>query len=348
MPQLGKERNEFMEKVVYSSLGRSSSSVIVGPGKGLDNGVISLGEGRVMILTVDPVSAIPAFGMRLSAWLSVHLIASDYTAAGVDPDFVIFSYNFPPSMNAASREEYVRAIGDACNEIGITIAGGHTGSYPGGEFTVIGAGMMFGLARRDGYVAPSMARAGDTVLMTKHAAIEATGSLALTVRSYLEGRLGKRIVKRAGEMLRLCSTVRDAQTAKLVGLRKGITSMHDATEGGVLGALDEMASAAGKAFRVTETAIPVSKEAKAVCDEFELDPLRTMGEGALLITCRPQAVHGLLQRMKVAQIPVSEIGKVEKGRGLLVEHEGGKVTKYRPGPDRYWMAYKLAARRRLK
>ena len=337
-----------MDAVVYRSLGRATKRLKVGPGKGLDNGVISLGKGRVMIVTVDPVSAIPRFGMKLSGRLSVHLIASDLTSSGVDPEFAIFSYNFPPAMGPLEREEYVRAVGAECRKLGVAIAAGHTGTYPGGGYTVIGSGTMIGFAKEGSYLTPAMAGAGDRVLMTKHAAIEAAASLALSFPEYVEREVGAAMARRARSLIDLCTTVEDARGARRAGLGgRGVTSMHDATEGGVLGALGEMAGASRKAFVVDAAQIPVSREAGAVCGAFRLDPLATMGEGALLLTCRPEGVEGVRRALEKSGVPVSEIGAVERGEGLTVTR-GGKPRRFAPGQDRYWAAYGDATRKGLR
>lgn len=337
-----------MERVVYDALGRPSRSVVVGPGVGLDNGVVSIGKGRVMVVTVDPVSAIPAIGMKLSAWLSVHLVASDLATSGVDPKLAVFSYNFPPAMAPSEREVYVRSIGAECGRLGISIVAGHTGTYPGGGFTVIGSGTMLGFAAPGGYVTPSMAQIGDAVLMTKSAAIEATASLALSFPRFVEGRVGRRLAARARALVRACSTVSDARAARKPGIgRRGVTSMHDATEGGVLGALGEMAAASGKQFAVDARMIPVSAEASAVCSAFGLDPLSTMGEGAMLITCRPGTVGAVARALASEGIDVRQVGDVKKGTGLRVTDGPGKARCYAPEKDRYWSAYEESAGRGL-
>jgi len=338
----GKEGPRFMG-AVYASLGRPSRRVDVGPGWGLDNAVVSVGQGRVMIVTVDPVSVIPEFGIKLSGWLSVHLIASDYTASGVDPEFATFSYNFPPEMSGPEKESFIRAVGSECEKLGVAIVGGNTGSYPGAGFTVIGTGSMFGLADDSGYVAPSMARAGDAVLMTKHAAIEATGWLALSFRGFLEGKVGAGTAARARGLIRSCSTVEDARVARKAGVgSEAVTSMHDATEGGVLGALEEMAIASRHAFEVEPGRIPVPRTTAEVCAAFGLDPLTTMGEGALLLTCRRAVVPELARLMSRAQIPITEIGRVRRGEGLHLLGSGRRSKRFVRGPDAYWGAYARA------
>ena len=336
-----------MEDVVYRSLGSPSKNLKAGPRRGLDNAILSAGRGRVMVITVDPISAIPAFGTKLSARLSVHLIASDYTSAGVDPQFATFAYNFPAEMNLGERAQFVRNVGSECGKLGVSIVGGHTGSYPGGGYTVIGAGSMFGFVKEGGYVTPAMAKPGNAIMITKHAAIEAAGSLALCFPEFVENKLGPSLTKKARRMIRLCSTVEDSRRARTVGLgRGGITSMHDATEGGVLGALEEMSAASGTRFEVEPEEIPVSAEASGVCAAFGLDPLRTMGEGALLVTCDQGVAGELDRRMYREGLPITLIGKVVAGSGLVVR-KAGTARRFRPSPDRYWQAYDEAVRHRL-
>ena len=75
--QQGKVPREFLESVVFANLGAKRSSFLVEPGHGLDNAVISLGGKKVLVVTSDPLSVIPSVGLKESAWLSVHLLASD-------------------------------------------------------------------------------------------------------------------------------------------------------------------------------------------------------------------------------------------------------------------------------
>jgi hydrogenase expression/formation protein HypE len=345
----GKLAAELMRKAVYPNLGRRSRRVKTGPAVGLDNAVVSAGRGRVMILTVDPMSAIPAFGMELSARLSVGLIASDYTTSGVMPQYAAFSYNFPRAMTETQVVEYLEAVGSECGRLGVSIVGGHTGGYPGGAFTVIGAGWMSGFHAEGEYVTPAMARAGDLVYMTKSAALEATASLALSFPGFAVERLGRRGASSAKKMAELCSTVEDARAAAGAGLgRTGVTSMHDATEGGVLGGLSELAEASGSAVTADLEEIPVTREARVLCEAFGIDPLATMGEGALLVTCRPGASPRLEGRMRRSGIGARRIGRLAEGRGLWVSEGGAGPRRYSPRPDGYWASYARAIRSGMK
>lgn len=335
----GKLDSRTMKRVVYQSLGSTSGMVVSGPGRGLDNAVLSIGGDRRMLVTSDPVSVIPAVGMRESARLSVQLIASDYTTSGLGPEFATFTYNMPQSMRATEVEEYLRAVGDECRRLGVAVVAGHTGSYPGAGFTVVGGGTMFGFCREGGYVDPTMARPGDIVLMTKGAAIEAAAMLAHSFPRHLERVVGREALKHAKSMIGNCSTVKDALTASSVGLGPGsVTSMHDATEGGIIGGLSEMAEASRKAFFVEKERVHVPAESTRICGAFGIDPLSTVSEGALLITCNPRRVEELKHRLRRSGVPAFEIGIVRSGRGLWVS-SGGRVRKAKPTLDRYWSVY---------
>jgi len=94
-------------------------------------------------------------------------------------------------------------------------------------------------------------------------------------------------MRRARLMLAHVSVVADCRAALLVGVRdRGVAAMHDATEGGVLGGLVELARACRHDLRVTRSAIPVCDEARAACALFGIDPYWTLSEGTLIVLAR--------------------------------------------------------------
>jgi len=124
--------------------------------------------------------------------------------------------------------------------------------------------------------------------------------------------------------------------------------MHDATEGGVLGGLEEMAYASETAFHVGEGRISVSEEVGAVCGAFGLDPLESLSEGTLLVTCNPDVLDDVKGEFAGSGIPIQEIGSVEDGAGLWVTKGGGRPKRIKPGVDRYWAVYRNALVARLR
>jgi len=345
----GKLDRQTMARVVFPSTGRPSRRVLLGPGRGLDNAVVSVGGARRMLMTTDPVSIVPSLGMKASAWLSVHLIASDYTTSGLKPEFATFTYNLPRELRLSDAEDYLRSVGRECARLGVTVVAGHTGSYPGGGFTVVGGGTMFGFCYEGDYVDPTMALPGDAILMTKGAAIEAATMLARSFPEYVGRTAGRAAYGRARRRLRECSTVKDALTASSLGLGPGgVTSMHDATEGGVLGGLEEMADASKTAFVVELPRVHVATDCLAICRAFKINPLTTVSEGSLLLTCNAARVEELQAKLVRRGIPAHQIGSVRKGRGLWVKGAEGSEQRAAAAADRYWAAYERSVRAGLR
>ncbi len=346
--ELGKVGRSFLTRVILQNTGAKSDSRIVGPGLGLDNAVVALDSERVMIITADPLSMIPSLGMEDSAWLTVHELASDLTTSSVKPQFAVLDYNLPPELTMESFERYVKCVSAECRRLGIAIVGGHTGKYPGCGFTIVGGGVLFGITGRDEYLTPAMARDGDVVIMTKGAAIETTAVLARTFPETVKEKLGKEAGRRAAEYLRLCSTVDDALVAASTGIRSdGVTAMHDATEGGILGGLYEFVLCCGLTLVAEAAEIHVSDESMRICRLFGLDPLVTLSEGTLIISCKKKRTSAVREALSERRIDSFVIGELKKGvPGLWVRNRGRLENVTPPQYDPYWAAYSMAIRKK--
>src|SRR5439155_13719121 len=123
---------------------------------------------------------------------------------------------------------------------------------------------------------------------TKGCAIEAAAIAAHLFPRRLARRLDTAGMSRARGLLEQVSVVADCRALLEIGVREaGVTALHDATEGGVLGGLVELARACGHDVAVERARIPLSAEVRAACAEFAIDPYWTLSEGALIATVRP-------------------------------------------------------------
>lgn len=341
LSKVGKFPADLMKKIVYTRVGARNDAVLVGPGQGLDNAIVQLGHNQVLVVTSDPFSVIPVLGLRDSAWLSVHLLASDLSTCGFPPRFIVVNFSLPPHMKDEEFEEYWDAFSNECNQLGIAVLGGHTGRYVGSDYTVIGGGVMMTLAPENQYLASNMTRPGDVIVMTKGVAIAATGILSRAFPETIEKAYGSSLLKSAQSHFSKFSVVEDALTVASVGLRdKGVTAMHDATEGGLLGGLCELAEGADVGLDVDLFKVIVSLEARRVCDLFKLDPYVALSEGTLIATVKPEKVEKVLEKLDSKGIRAATIGKVvEKKHGLWVRKDKRRVRLRKPRVDPYWEAY---------
>ncbi len=208
---------------------------------------------------------------------------------------------------------------------------------------------MFALGADGAYVTSDMAWAGDDLIATKSAAIEATSILARSFPRTVEKHLGRDILEKTRGLLKKISVVEDALTASSVGLRQnGVTAMHDVTEGGVLSAVLEMADASGLGVFVDSESIPIRTEVKEVCGLFQIDPRFALGQGSLIVASRPGHTQRVMKAFRRRSIPASIIGRLTKNRRSVMRVKGGVRRLAYPREDPYWRAYWNGVKRRLR
>jgi hydrogenase expression/formation protein HypE len=341
MSEIGKLPIDFIQKIVYPKLGANRKEVLIGPGHGRDNAVVQLGCNQVLVTTADPLSVIPALGLKDSAYISVHLLASDMVTCGFPPQFFMVNLNLPPQMKNEEFEEYWSCMSCECAKLGVAIIGGHTGRYVGSDYTVVGGGVMMAVAPENEYIASSMSKPGDTVMMTKGVAIATTAILSRVFPETIKQNFGPLFLKRAQQYLQLFSIVDDALTAASVGLRNnGVTAMHDVTEGGLLGALYELCEASNVGLEVDLSKVIVTEEAKQVCELFKISPYSTLSEGTLILTVKPEKSRAVQQTLDLKEIKNAVIGKItDAQQGMWIKSEDKREHLEKPAADPYWNAY---------
>ncbi len=348
--RLGKVREEFLLRLLSGKLGQRRQEVLVGPGFGVDNSVVRVNGGKVLLSTADPLSFIPSLGPRESAWLSIQLIASDLSTSGVSPQYGVFDFNLPPSMMDDTFSKYWASFHQECKRLGISIVGGHTGRYLGCDYTIIGGGVMMALAPESRFVTSAMAHTGDDLILTKGAAIETTAILTRTFPRMVKRALGSRAFDRAWQYLHRVTTVKDALAASSVGIRnEGVTAMHDATEGGVVAAVLELAHASRLGVELDLDSVAVSEETRGVCELFRIDPMPALSEGSLVIASRPFATGKILKKLASEGVESTAVGRLisKEGRHYGFTRKGRLSLGY-PDKDPYWEAYWKALRRDWK
>jgi hydrogenase expression/formation protein HypE len=337
----GKATAELFEQVILRRLGASDPDVLVGPRHGVDVGVVRVADGVAMALSADPVFVVPAYGWERAAWFAVHILASDAATSGLPLRWMSVDLNLPPSIS----DEDLTALWDAfhrtCADLGLAVVTGHTARYDGCDWPMVGGATCIAVGADDAYVTPTMARPGDVVVVTKGAAIEATALFAATFPERLAAGVGEETVSAADALFDAMTVVPEAVVAREVGLRDaGVTSLHDATEGGVLGGLLEVATASGVGIRIERDLIPVRPEVRAVCDHVGIDPFVSISEGTLIATVVPSKAETYVGALAEAGIDAAVVGEVrpaEDGRTLVRGGEEGPLT--HPGLDPFWGAF---------
>ncbi len=337
----GKATAELFEQVILRRLGAPDGDVLVGPRHGVDVGVVKVADGVAMALTADPVFVVPAYGWERAAWFAVHILASDAATSGLPLRWMAVDLNLPPEVDDDELAALWSAFSRSCEELGIAVVTGHTARYDGCAWPMVGGATCMALGAADAFVTPTMARPGDAVVVTKGAAIEATALFAATFPDRLAAGVGSEVVRRADALFEQMTVVPEARVAARFGLREaGVTSMHDATEGGVLGGLLEVALAADVGMRVDLDAIPVRPEVRAVCDHVGIDPYVSISEGSLIATVVADRAPAYLLALADEDIEAAIVGEVTDAQdGRVLVRDGVAEPLVHPGLDPFWAAF---------
>jgi len=336
-----------MSNTIFMLKGLESRKVLVGPRPGLDVSVIEMGRDKVLIANCDPISFIPHLGPKDSAVMSITEVASDVATSGIAPSFVMFDLNLPPQFSDSLLTAYWRSIHQTCKDRGISIVGGHTGRFEGCDYSIVGSATMWTTAGKNDYLTSSMARDGDDLIFTKAAAYGATSVLTRTFSKTVRKYLGESLFERAWKYLIESDTVTDSLSAVKVGIHEhGVTAIHDATEGGSLACIVEMADASKLGGTIDLESIPVSEETLGICKLFHLDPMTSLGEGSLLIASRPNRTKRIVDTLQSTGTKATVIGQLSsRTRGLFGVSRKGRTRIRYPKRDPYWNAYWRALRK---
>ncbi len=336
--KIGKIDLDTFQSFLLQRLGKKDPTVLVPPLTGVDAAVIGLGHDQVLVIAEDPILAIPGQPWEMFGWYTVHIGASDVAVMGVKPRYLTYSLLMPPDTKDEDFKTIVNCIHKAALELDIAIVGGHTGYYPGFAAPTIGGVTVFAVAERGKYITPGGAMPGDDVLLTKGPAIETAGLLAVLREKELLKKYPASMVDKAKALCKQMTVVKDASLAMECG---GVSAMHDATEGGVIGGLFEIANASGVGMEVDESLFIYPAEIKMICDAFQIDPVAAIAEGSLLITARPESSAEILSRLKAAGIGASVIGNVTSDPKIrTMKRLNGEVVPLQiPKQDPFWPVF---------
>ena len=338
LPEIGKISQQVFEELIYPRLGAKSHNVLVGPMHGVDTGIIRVGN-RALALTTDPVFIVPEYGWKRAAWFAIHILLSDVVTSGLPPRYLAIDFNLPMDITEEQLEIVWKTIHSECRRYGVSVVTGHTARYGNCGYPMVGGATVLAEGGLGDYVAPRFARPGDSIIVTKGPAIEASGIFAAMFPDRLAEKYGAAFARKAEKLFWQMSVVEDALAAVSVGVReKGVTAMHDATECGLWGGLYEMAQAGGFGVRVVKERIPMMPCVREICDLYGIDPYKSISEGTLIVMCRPTKAGKVLTALRRRHIPCAAIGEVTRKGMVLVEND--RETKLvHPVVDPFWAAY---------
>lgn len=324
----GKLPTKLLKDIIFKHIGVRNDNIVLGPNVGEDAAIVKINK-KLIILTTDPITgAIEDLGR-----LAININANDIGAFGVRPKYFLATILLPVKSTIGDLKRIVAQLDENAKKLGISIIGGHTEVTDVVKQPII-VGFMIGETEIGQYAKSSGAVPGDHIILTKYAGIEGTAILAEDC-AILNNFLTAEELSFAKSLKFMTSVVEDGVTALDT---KKVTAMHDPTEGGIVGALYEIASASKVGFKVYEERIPFYDVTLKICNFLDIDPLRLISSGALLITTNDDET--VIKALKKKGINATTIGEIldDETKKMLIR-KTGKIENIDDVPtDELWSA----------
>jgi hydrogenase expression/formation protein HypE len=291
--------------------------VIVPPMIGYDAGVHLL-HGKYVAVATDPCTGVPEewFG-----WLMVHYAASDVALFGAKPEFCIINLLGPIGTKTAVFQKIMKQSCSAADELGIAIVGGHTGMYDSLS-GMLGVCTVYGTVEPKKLITPGNAKPGDLILCTKPLGLETVTNFSLERKEKAQTLFGVEKQEESAKLVYLQSCVKETLGLALV---EGVHAMHDATEGGFLTALNELASASKLGFIIDGEKIPIQEQVHNLKKHFGLSDdqvLAMSSTGTILAAVAPEAQEKVKTTLKRYNLSAYFIGKFTSNKQRFIIRKG--------------------------
>lgn len=328
--KVGKIGETVLKRSVFKQIKTKREEVILGAGVGEDCAVLKLAEDEVFVMSTDPITGTAT---DIGA-LAVHITANDLASSGAEPIGIMLTVLLPVDGKESELREMMKRVEAACAELNMQVMGGHTEVTPVVNQIVVNVAGV-GKAKREDLTATKSAKVGQDVVVTKWVGIEGTAILAKDYEKELLEKLPQDLVETAKGLDKYISVVKEAAAA----VKSGVSAMHDVTEGGINGALWEMAESSGVGLEIDLKKIPIKQETVEVCEFFDINPYHLISSGCLLMSA--DNGYELVNRLEEIGVKATVIGKVVAGKERIIVN--GDEIRYleTPRPDEL---YKVAER----
>lgn len=319
----GKLSSEDLKRTILDRLTTKRPEIIMGASTGEDCCAVRTPD--LCVLSTDPITAADEH----AGFLAVQINANDIAASGAEPFAALVTILMPESADRALLESVVSEIIKTAEELEIDIIGGHTETTPAVTRPVLSVTML-GMPVVPGRIlTTSGLRPDDTLVMTKYAGIEGTMILADRFSRQLRDHLDEQDFRQLDLLHDFLNVVPEGLIA---AHDTHVSAMHDITEGGVIGAAQEMCDASGVGALIDRSRIPVLPVTRKICSILKINVDRLISSGSMLIAVSDQS--RLMEELADNGIPATVIGHADSEQGLR-DRETGDVLAVQEADELY-------------
>jgi len=271
---------------------------------GYDSGVHCLGD-KYLVVSTDPCAGVPNewFG-----WLLINYAASDVALSGAKPQFCTITLLGPRPTDPQVFQDLMKQTCSAADELDIAIVRGHTGIYDSLN-DLLGVCTVYGTVEPDQLITSGGAKAGDLIMCTKPLGHETITNYSIAHKKQAQELFGFKRQRQLSELVAMQSCVKEALRLAMID---GVDAMHDATEGGFVSALNELAEASNVGLKIIWEKIPIPQEVLSVQTYFKLSDKQVLAmssTGTIIAAIRPDAKKAVTAALKESGLEPAFIGE---------------------------------------
>ncbi|QUH24820.1 AIR synthase family protein [Serpentinicella alkaliphila] len=310
----GKLQAQQLKDIVFKNIKHQRPEVLMRGNIGEDCAVIDFDK-YACVVSMDPITG----ASNNVGSLSIHISCNDVASNGVAPLAILLTILAPPGTTEKEIADIIKDANQTAASLNVEIVGGHT-EITDAVNKIVVTTTAIGRQLKEEMVFTKGAQIGDAVLMTKHAGIEGTSILAHDLEDRLIKLVSEEVINRGKAFSSEISVVKEGVLAG----KLGVSSMHDVTEGGVLGALWELAEASGLGIEVYEDKIPIRLETIEICRALSIDPLKLISSGVMLMTISQEKKEDLIKVFHNYDINIREVGKILESERIVISNNMSK------------------------
>lgn len=302
----GKFDDRILKKIIFDNIKHKRKEVLLGSGTGIDSSIINLGS-DLLVVTTDPITAADNNIGRLC----VNICCNDIAAAGGEPVAILVTLLMPYDYDINDIEKIICELDSECEKLNVQLAGGHTEKTDAVTRLVLVATVI---GKKKSFIQQKV-NPGDILIMTKSAGLEGSSIIASDYEDKFNNILDKNQINFLKNLINEISVIPESKIA----CRHNAKYMHDITEGGVLGAAWEISKLANCNIEVYCDEISIYDETKIICKNLNIDPLRLISSGSMLIAAYEKDADIIIKELISNKINAKIIGKFIEGKSVYIK-----------------------------
>ena len=321
----GKLSPDQLREHVLKYTGVPNNDIILPASLGGDTSLLRI-PGNIIALSTDPITG----ATENAGWLAIHVAANDIYANGAKPLTCLLTVLMPSGSTMLEVEKIMQDAHRAACELDISICGGHTEITDAVCRPVLST-TIIAMADEVGLKKDFRPQAGDAIVVCNSLGMEAAAILAKDHCYLLANALKDETINYLASLINEISV---GPAASLVS-KHTYHAMHDITEGGLIGALYEMAEGAKLGFKIRPALAPVKEPIVELCSHLGLDITRLLSSGSLIIATSEG--DGLVDHLTRSGFIAANIGYFTKKTAKVIawdDHD--EELQQEPMSDELW------------